>query len=82
MEFAIYSVALIVGYALARYITEQTSFHIRLKGIWLHHWILAALTMAVLYALDIRNAEVWGLLTGVALEGLSRKNWSIQDKKR
>tara|TARA_B110000444_G_scaffold126707_1_gene119220 strand:+ start:39864 stop:40109 length:246 start_codon:yes stop_codon:yes gene_type:complete len=81
MEFAIYSVALVLGYAMARYITEQTSFHVRLKGIWLHHWILAALAMAVLYALEIQSGEVWGLLTGVALEGLSRKNWSIKEKK-
>tara|TARA_B100001093_G_scaffold172946_1_gene165841 strand:- start:2435 stop:2683 length:249 start_codon:yes stop_codon:yes gene_type:complete len=82
MEFAIYSIALIGGYAITRYVTEQTSFHLRVKGLWIHHWILASLLMTALYLFEIFNTEVWGLLTGIALEGLSRKNWSIKDRKQ
>ena len=82
MEFAQYSVALIIAFALVRFITENTKFHLRAKGIWIHHWILAAIAMAALYLLDIENPIIWGCLTGVALEGLRRKNWSIKDSKK
>ena len=81
MEFAIYSIGLLLGYVIARFVTEQTKIHIRVKGLWLHHWILATLLMIGLFLFEVYNTEVWGLLTGVALEGLSRKNWSIRDKK-
>ena len=81
MEFAQYSLALIIAFALVRFVTENTQFHLRAKGLWVHHWILAALTMAVVYLMEIDNPIVWGALTGVALEGLRRKNWSIRDSK-
>ena len=82
MDLAIYSIAVIGGYALTRFITEQTSFHLRLKGLWIHHWILASLLMSLLFVFEVNLPGVWGLLTGVALEGLSRKNWSIKDRER
>lgn len=82
MEFVFYSLSLILGYAFTRFVTEQTNFHLRMKGIWVHHWILSAIAMAVLAALGYDAPYVWGTLTGVALEGLSRKNWSLRDTKR
>ena len=82
MEFAQYSLALIISFALVRFVTENTQFHLRAKGLWVHHWILAAVTMAVVYLMEIDNPIVWGALTGVALEGLRRKNWSIRDSKK
>ena len=82
MEFAQYSLSLIIAFALVRFVTENTQFHLRAKGLWVHHWILAALTMAVVYLMEIDNPIVWGALTGVALEGLRRKNWSIRDSKK
>lgn len=82
MEFAIYSIALIAGYAATRYATEQTNFHLRMKGFWIHHWILAALLMVVFYWFSIGEPWVWGGLTGAAIEGLTRKNWSIRDSKK
>jgi len=81
MDFAIYSVSLVVGYVITRDLTERMNIHIRLKGVWLHHWILASMLMLALLYLEISAPWVWGALTGVALEGLSRKNWSIKDKK-
>jgi hypothetical protein len=77
MEFAFYSVAMICGFAITRWITENIKFHIRNKSLWVHHWILAFLAMAVLLWLKIESPSIWGALTGVALEGLGRKNWSI-----
>ena len=82
MEFAQYSLALITSFALVRFITENTKFHLRAKGLWVHHWILAAVTMTIIYLMEIDNPIVWGALTGVALEGLRRKNWSIRDSKK
>jgi len=82
MEFAQYSLALIIAFAIVRFITENTTFHLRAKGLWVHHWILAAVAMAVVYIMDIDDPIIWGSLTGVALEGLRRKNWSIRDSKK
>ena len=82
MEFAQYSLALIFTFALVRFITENTKFHLRAKGIWIHHWILAVTAMIVIYAMNIDNPIIWGCLSGVALEGLRRKNWSIKDSKK
>ncbi|MGY8728001.1 MAG: hypothetical protein ACKVKS_02095 [Candidatus Poseidoniales archaeon] len=81
MDFAIYSISLIVSYAFTRYVTERTSIHIRMKGFWIHHWIIATLFMILLFGLGIQHAWAWGILTGIALEGLPRKNWSIRDKE-
>ena len=82
MEFAQYSLALIITFALVRFVTENTKFHLRAKGLWVHQWILAEVAMAVVYLMEIENPIVWGALTGVALEGLRRKNWSIRDSKK
>ena len=80
MEFAIYSICIITGFAITRWVTENFKFHVRNNKVWLHHWIISLIFMAVLFVLKIESEIVWGLLTGVALEGLSRKNWSILRK--
>ena len=82
MEFAQYSLALIITFALVRFVTENTKFHLRAKGLWVHHWILAAVAMTVVYLMEIESPIIWGALTGVALEGLRRKDWSIRDSKK
>ena len=82
MDFAQYSLALITAFALVRYVTENTKFHLRVSGLWIHHWILAAGTMAVIYYLKIDEPWLWGALCGVALEGLRRKNWTIRDSNK
>ena len=81
MEWAHYSLALIVGFALTRLATERFPFHLKGGGFWVHHWILAAVAMVGIYAAGIEHQAVWGGLTGVALEGLRRKNWSLLDRK-
>jgi hypothetical protein len=37
--------------------------------------------MLIVLYLEIDEPYIWGGLTGVALEGLPRKNWSIRNKK-
>ena len=80
MEFAYYSLSIIAAFAITRWVTENFKFHVRSKSIWLHHWIIAAIAMAAVLVLKIDSEIVWGILTGVALEGLGRKNWSILRK--
>ncbi len=81
MEFAHYSISLILGFVVARFVTENTKIHLKFKGLWIHHWILATLAMVVVLYLEISEPYIWGGLTGVALEGLPRKNWSIRNKR-
>tara|TARA_B100000767_G_scaffold234783_1_gene227741 strand:- start:239 stop:490 length:252 start_codon:yes stop_codon:yes gene_type:complete len=78
MEFAFYSVAMICSFAITRWITENLKFHVRNNSIWFHHWIAAFLAMAILLWQEIESPWIWGGLTGIALEGLRRKNWSIR----
>ena len=82
MEFAYYSLSVILGYAITRWLTENIKFHIRSEKIWLHHWIIASITMGILVFTKVESPLIWGTLTGVALEGLSRKNWSIRRIKK
>ena len=81
MDFASYSLALLVGFVATRYVTETTKIHLRFKGLWIHHWVLAAVAMIALWYLEVNKPYLGGALTGVALEGLPRKNWSIRQRK-
>ena len=80
MDFAIYSVGIILGFSGIRWLTENIKFHIRNDMVWVHHWILAFVAMIALFFFEIEYPFLWGILTGVALEGLGRKNWSIRRK--
>jgi len=82
MDFAVYSVSIIGSYAAARWATERLKFHLRTKRVWVHHWILAAAAMLVMFYLEVEAAWLWGALTGVALEGLRRDNWSLFPGKK
>jgi hypothetical protein len=37
--------------------------------------------MVVLITLQNDDPWIWGIVTGIALEGLSRKKWSLIDKE-
>ena len=80
MDFAIYSVGIILGFSVIRWLTENIKFHIRNNVVWVHHWILAFVAMVALFFFEIEYPFLWVILTGVALEGLGRKNWSIRRK--
>ena len=80
MDFAIYSVGIILGFSVIRWLTENIKFHIRNNVVCVHHWILAFVAMVALFFFEIEYPFLWGILTGVALEGLGRKNWSIRRK--
>ena len=78
MDFGLFSLGIVLGFSIVRWLTENIKFHIRTKSIWLHHWIIAFLLMIPLLYFQIDEPLVWGGLTGAALEGLGRKNWSIR----
>ncbi len=80
MDFGLYSLGLVLGFAIVRWLTENIKFHIRTNSIWLHHWIIALLVMIPLFYFDVGDPLIWGAMTGAALEGLGRKNWSIRRK--
>ena len=70
-----YSVGLIGGYALAKYLTPRLP---RLKTMkyHLHHWIWCSILLVCVYYVGAPDV-VFGGLTGAVLQGLSYKNWSI-----
>tara|TARA_B100000965_G_scaffold335518_1_gene301408 strand:- start:399 stop:650 length:252 start_codon:yes stop_codon:yes gene_type:complete len=78
MEFAYYSLSMILGFVVTRWVTENFKFHLRNDSVWMHHWIVASLAMIVMLYFKIDSPLIWGGLSGVALEGLGRKNWSIR----
>ena len=80
MEFAWYSICLVLAFAFTRWFTEHFKIHIRSERLWLHHWIMASIAMIGLLVTSIDSVFVWGALTGIALEGLGRKNWSFSRK--
>ena len=77
MDFAWYSLSLVLTFATARWVTENFNFHLRSKKVWFHHWILALGGMVALLGLGVEEPWLWGAVTGVALEGLRRDQWSI-----
>ena len=54
MDYAYYSIYLILAFAFARYVSEYTSIHLIFKGLWIHHWILATLAMIDVVTRDFR----------------------------
>ena len=76
----IFSISLIAGFAIAKYLTGKTP-QIKIYIFHIHHWIWATAILIFLFFWD--QTQVWmiGIVTGVALEGLGRKNWSILRKK-
>ena len=82
MDYALYSLSLVVGFSGTRWVTENIKFHLRTTKMWLHNWILAFAGMIVLFGLSVDEPWVWGGFTGVALEGLRRDKWSIVRKKK
>jgi len=70
-----YSVGLIGGYALAKYLTPRLP-RLKTKKYHLHHWIWCSIVLVGTYYVGAPDL-VYGGLTGAVLQGLSYKNWSI-----
>ena len=75
-----YSLGLVIGYAGAKAITP-ISPKLLTKNYHVHHWIWATgLLLLILYLGTIADVFI-GIITGIALQGLSYKNWSIKRKE-
>lgn len=74
-----YSIGLILGYSIAKYLTPKVP-SIIVGKYHIHHWIWSLVILLVLL-----NTETFdglnGFVTGICLEGLSYKNWSIKAKE-
>lgn len=71
-----YSLGLVAGYAGAKWATPRFP---SLKGrkFHLHHWMWSLIVLFVVFWKGWDFDWLVGLLTGISLQGLSYKNWSI-----
>jgi len=74
-----YSIGLILGYSIAKYFTPRVS-SIIVGKYHIHHWIWSFVILLILLNVTAFD-ELIGLITGICLEGLSYKNWSIMAKE-
>ena len=74
-----YSIGLILGYSIAKYLTPRVS-SIIVGKYHIHHWIWSFVILLILLNVAVSD-ELIGLITGICLEGLSYKNWSIMAKE-
>ena len=72
-----YSLGLIVGYSGSKWITPHSP-KLLTKRFHIHHWIWSSFILVLLLIFGWNNNVSVGLLTGIALEGLSYKNWKIK----
>ena len=80
MDFAYYSIALITAFAFARYVTENTKIHLKFKGFWVHHWILAALAMIVVWIWQVERVVCLGCPYWCSTRGIAEKELVYQAK--
>lgn len=74
-----YSLALIIGYVLAKWITPYSPKLIT-KKYHIHHWMWGFSILCILLIFNIKDNISIGFLTGIILEGLSYKNWTIRSR--
>jgi len=71
-----YSLGVIAGYAGAKWVTPRC-LSLKTKKLHIHHWMWATVLLAVMIYVE-PDEVVIGALTGVALQGLSYKNWGMK----
>lgn len=74
-----YSIGLVSGYAIAKYLTPKVS-SIIIGKYHIHHWIWSFAILLILLNVETFDG-LNGFVTGICLEGLSYKNWSIKSKE-
>ena len=78
----VYSLSLIAGYSIAKWATPRSP-QLLTRHLHIHHWIwstffLVGIFISTYFVESELNNWVIGLATGVALQGLSYKNWGIK----
>lgn len=75
-----YSLGLVTGYVVAKVLTPYSPSLLTAK-YHIHHWIWATLILVIMMYVGLDTDSLIGIITGVALQGLSYKNWSIKRKE-
>ena len=75
-----YSIGLVSGYSFAKALTPAAP-RLKTKNYHIHHWMWASALLITIYFSNIESEILTGVFTGVALQGLSYKNWSLWRKK-
>ena len=75
-----YSVGLVSGYSFAKGLTPFAP-RLKTKKYHIHHWMWASALLLMFYFFNIESELLTGIFTGVALQGLSYKNWSLWHRK-
>ena len=75
----VYSIALVIGFATAKFFHPKKRFVPQLKfgRFHIHHWIWGTAFLMALLLSGYTSDFVVGVLTGVVLQGLTYDNWSI-----
>ena len=81
MDFASYSLALIAAFATARYVTENTKIHLKFKGLWIHHWILAGSGDGCYVLLEDRRAILVGRINRYRIGGFAKEKLVYKAQK-
>jgi hypothetical protein len=79
-DIFLFSLCLILGFASAKFLTGRTP-QIKFLIFHIHHWIWATTILVILFIIGQTPIWVVGILTGVALEGLTYDDWSLFIKK-
>ena len=78
-EWFYFSISLIGGIVLAKWATPLIP-SIKNELFHIHHWMWATALILILYGFDVEHPVAYGIVTGLAVQGLSYKNWSIFTK--
>ena len=75
-----YSLGLVTGYVVAKALTPHSPSLLTAK-YHIHHWIWATAILVIMMYVRLDTDSLIGIITGVALQGLSYDNWSIKRKE-
>ena len=66
------------GFALAKWATPRVP-SLKRGNYHLHHWMWASIVLIMFIFIEVSDIII-GVFTGVALQGLTYKNWSLTRK--
>jgi len=75
-----YSLGIIIGYAIAKALTPYAP-KLLTDNYHIHHWMWATMLLPLVFLINLQSEIVVGIITGIALEGLSYNNWTLKRKK-
>jgi len=79
MELLSFSLGIAVSMVLSRWMVETyPRLHLKTKRLWIHHWMIGAIICIILLTMGIEPPAIAsGLIAGLIIDGLVRKNWRL-----